>query len=298
MQFTLKQIRYFVAVADRGSITKATRTLNVSQPSISAAIGQLEDNFGIELFVRHHAKGLSLTPAGSRFHRAAKRLLLDADGLEQYVTDLVTELTGDLEVGCILTLAPLVMPAVIASFTERYPATGITCHELDHKALIEGLSAGRLDMAVTYDLTIPEVFAFLPIAEFLPYAIIPVGHRLRERGSAHLEELAAEPMILLDLPHTSEYFQAIFMRLGIRPNIVHRTPSPYMVRSLVANGLGYSLFNAPLKNDRAMDGKPLRRLTLNDDVPPLDLGIVTHRGHRLTRTASAFSDHLKDQKEF
>ena len=122
MAFTLKQLRYFVAAAELGSITKATKTLYISQPSISAAIGHLEEEFGIELFVRHQAKGLSLTSTGKRFVGAANRLLLQADSLNQYVTSLVTEIGGTVDVGCMVTLAPLVMPSAIASFKRRYPA--------------------------------------------------------------------------------------------------------------------------------------------------------------------------------
>ena len=128
--YTLKQLRYYVAAAELGSISKATKRLNVSQPSISAAIAKLEAEFGITFFVRHHAKGVSLTRAGARFFRAARRLLADADQLDQYVTALSREISGSVEVGCVLTLAPLIMPSVIASFLDRHSNVQIGCREL------------------------------------------------------------------------------------------------------------------------------------------------------------------------
>lgn len=294
MTFTLKQLRYFVAAAELGSITRATGTLHVSQPSISAAISHLEEEFGIELFVRHYAKGLSLTPTGRRLLGAANRLLLQADGLDQFVTDLVRELGGTVDVGCMVTLAPLVMPSVIASFKRRYPAATVNCHELDHEALIEGLHNGSLEMAAMYDLTTPAELDFVPVAKFPTYALVPAGHRLEKAGTASLEQLAGEPLILLDLPHTAQYFQSLFGQRGLHPNIIMRTRSPHMVRSLVANGLGYSLLNAPLKNDRALDGNPIRDLLLEDDIAPLNLGVASLRGQRLTRTANEFLEHMKD----
>lgn len=294
MTYTLKQLRYYVSAAELGSISKATRELNVSQPSISAAIAKLEAEFGIDFFVRHHAKGLSLTPAGTQFFRAARQLLADANHLDQFVTELSQEISGSVEVGCILTLAPLVLPSVIANFLDQHANVQINCHELDHGTMIDGLHSGDLELAVMYDLPISDDLEFMQIAQFRPYAVIPVGHRLQERGEASLHELADEPMILLDLPHTSEYFQAIFVRHGITPNIIFRTSSPHMVRSLVANGLGYSLLNAPHRNDRSLDGKPIRRLALNDDIPPLKVGIVTLRHQRLTRVAREFLNDLKE----
>ena len=292
MAYTLKQLRYYVTVAELGSIAKATRRLNVSQPSISAAIANLEAEFGIDFFVRHHAKGLSLTLAGTRFFRAAKRLLEDADDLDRYVTDLSETISGSVEVGCILTLAPLIMPAAIASFLDLHADVHINCGELDHRAMIDGLHNGELDFAVMYDLPIPDDLEFSEMAQFPPYAVVPAGHRFESRGAASLQELADEPLILLDLPHTSEYFQAIFLQHGIRPNIFYRTGSPHMVRALVANGLGYSLLNAPLSNDKSLDGKPIRRLALTNDLTPLNVGLVTLRGHRLTRVAREFLDHI------
>ena len=296
MAYTLKQLRYYVTAAEFGSISKATQTLNVSQPSISAAIANLEAEFGIDFFVRHHAKGISLTRAGAQFFRAAKRLLADADQLDQYVTELSQEISGSVEVGCVLTLAPLIMPSVIASFLDRHSKVQISCRELDHGAMVDGLHDGELELAVMYDLPIPDDLEFTLIAQLPPYAVVSDRHRFKERGAASLQELADEPMILLDLPHTAKYFQTIFLQLGIRPNIFHRTSSPHMVRSLVANGLGYSLLNAPLRNDRSLDGKPIRRLALNNDIPPLKVGVVTLRDQRSTRVAREFLDHMMESK--
>ena len=214
--------------------------------------------------------------------------------MDQYATELSHDLTGSVEVGCILTLAPLVMPSVIANFLDQHSNVQINCHELDHGAMIDGLHKGDLELAVMYDLPIPDDLEFVQIAQFPPYAVVPDGHRLQERGEASLTELMDEPMILLDLPHTAEYFQAIFLRHGITPNIIYRTSSPHMVRSLVANGLGYSLLNAPHQNDRSLDGKLVRRLALNDEIPPLKVGIVTLRNQRSTRVAREFLNDLKE----
>ncbi len=286
--YTLKQIRYFLTVARFENISRAAEALNISQPSISAAIAQLEAELGVSLFIRHHARGLSLTPAGRRFLRAASRLIAEADALDQFKAELSSEVSGELDIGCILTLAPLLIPPAIAEFTLRYPEARISCHELDHGLMVEKIMGGELELAIMYDLGVPDILDFTILSHFPPYALVAAGHPLERRGYATLRELAKEPLVLLDLPHTSDYFQAIFKDLGIEPMIRYRTASPHMARSLVGNGLGYSLFNAPLKNDRSLDGKLLRPIALIDKLPPLTLGVAMHKAGRPTRLADTF----------
>src|SRR4051794_9762573 len=88
MRFTLRQLEYFVAAGDSGSITLASEKVNISQPSISAAIAHLETELGVQLFIRHHAQGLSLTPQGVQLLRDARALLLQADELQSVAGEL------------------------------------------------------------------------------------------------------------------------------------------------------------------------------------------------------------------
>ena len=291
MNYTLKQLRYFAAAGDTGSVTKAAARVHVSQPSISAAIAHLEQVFGLQLFIRHHAQGLSLTPAGRRLLVEAKRLLTQAEGLHHYAGELGQSLAGQLEVGCFTTLAPILMPSLIKGFRARYPKVQVRCHEVHQEDLLDGLLGGRFEVGLAYDLNLGAEVAFDGVASFPPYAILPPDHPLAERDRLAIAELIDEPMILLDLPHSREYFRSIFLSLGLEPRIEQRTASPHMVRGLVANGFGYSLLNARLEHDRALDGKPFRAVPLSDPVRPLRVGIVTPAETTPTRTAAAFAEH-------
>ncbi len=91
LRFTFKQLEYLVAVGEAGTIALASERVNISSPSISAAISQLETEFGIQIFVRHHAQGLSLTPGGRRIFNEAKRILDDAAALNGLAGDISTE---------------------------------------------------------------------------------------------------------------------------------------------------------------------------------------------------------------
>jgi len=291
MNYTLKQLGYFVAAGETGSVTKAAALVHVSQPSISAAIAHLEAVFGLQLFIRHHAQGLSLTPAGRRLLGEAKRLLTQAEGLTQCAGELSDSLAGQLDVVCFTTLAPILMPSLIKDFCARYPQMQIRCHEAHQEDVLDGLLGGRFEVGLTYDLELGAEVAFDPVASFPPYAILPPDHPLAARDTLAIAELIEEPMVLLDLPHSREYFRSIFLALGLEPRIEHRTASPHMVRGLVANGFGYSLLNARLEYDRSLDGTPFRAVPLSDAVSPLRVGVVMPEGIVPTRAAAAFAEH-------
>ena len=274
MRYTLKQLRYFAAAGETGSVTRAAETVHVSQASISSAISHLEAVFGVQLFIRRHAQGLSLTPTGRRMLSQVNLLLKQADGLYQYAADLGESLSGSLEVGCFVTLAPVIMPALIRDFIQAHSSVRVNCHEGDYDELIEGLRQGRIEMAFMYDLSRDKDIEFLPVARFPAYAILSPDHPLAGKRSVSLRRLAAEPMVLLDLPHSRDYFSAIFQGLKLEPTIAYRTASPSMVRAMVANGLGYSLLNVRPRVDRALDGKPYVVVELREKVRPLQMGIA------------------------
>jgi len=293
MQYTLKHLHYFVAAGQSGSVTKAAAGVNVSQPSISAALAHLEQAFGLQLFVRHHAQGLSLTPAGRLLMGEASALLGQAQSLELFAADLGKSLSGVLEIGCFYTVAPLVVPELARAFTTANPTARIECQEGHHEELLTGLREGRFEMALSYDLETGEGIAFEALADFPPYAILAPNHPLAGRRRVSLAQLAMEPMILLDWPFSRDYFRSLFLSVGLEPVIGQRTNSFDMLRSLVANGFGYALLNAPPHNDRAPDGKPYRTVALEEILRPLRLGLLQVDSLRPTRLARAFADHCR-----
>src|SRR5688572_18237692 len=112
-RFTLRQLAYFVAVAEEGSVARAAGELKLSQPSISTAMAKLEDQLGVQLLVRHHAQGVSLTPQGSRLLAAVRNLLHHADEFQRQAASTSGEIAGPLHVASFATLAPAFMPALI-----------------------------------------------------------------------------------------------------------------------------------------------------------------------------------------
>lgn len=292
-RFTLRQLEYFVAVCDAGSIAAASQLVNVSSPSISTAISQLENAFGLELFVRQHARGLSLTPGGRRFYSAAKEVLEGASGLHDIAGEISGEVRGPISVGSLVTVAPFVLPELRKEFQAQHPLVTFQQAEGHQTDLIRMLRRADIDIAVTYDLEVPNDIAFEALLPMPPCALLHADHPLASARAVSLGVLADEPLILLDLPLSRDYFISLFQRLDLRPRIEARTPNMLMVHSMVANGIGYGLLNVPGRNAWSPDGKPLRYVPIEDDARPMQLGLATMRADRQSRILSAFEDHCR-----
>ncbi|SLN14340.1 LysR family transcriptional regulator [Roseisalinus antarcticus] len=294
MRCTLRQLRYFVAVGEAGSIARAAEKVNVSSPSISAAITQMEQEFDLQLFVRKHAHGLVLTQAGRRFLEQAKVVLAEADKLNALANEITGRVRGPLNVGCLLTFAQIVLPHLRRSFTSRFPEVAFHQFELDQGAIFDGLRNADLDIALTYDLDIPPDLEFVPLFNLPPYALLPDSHELANRRTLAPVELAPYPMVLLDLPHSAPYFLSFFEDAGVQPNIVERTRDMEVMRSLVANGFGYSIANIRHTSERAADGKRLRFVPLADGARALRIGLTLAGGAMNTLSVRALIDHCKE----
>ena len=283
-----------MAVGDSGSIAEASERINVSSPAISAAIAHLEEEFGVQLFVRQHAQGLSLTPGGQRFLRRAKVLLDQAGSLHELASDIAEKVSGPISIGSLVTLAPLVMPELVGSFQSLYPDARVTLVEAHQGELITKMQRAEIDVCITYDLELPQDVSFEALAQLPPFAIFARDHPLAKMSSVDLETLADHPYVFLDLPLSREYFLSLFQTRGLRPAIAARTPSMPMVRSLVANGFGYGLVNLRSRNPKAPDGKEVVYVPLEGGDRPMEIGIAAMKSERHSRIHSAFEDHCRE----
>lgn len=290
LRFTLRQLEYLIAVADCGSVALAAERCHVSSPSISAAIAQLESEFGLQLFMRRHAQGLSLTEGGRQFTDAARAVLAAATGLNDRAADLTGQVRGPLSVGCLLTFAQVVLPRLRRAFADSFPQVEFRQSEHDHAALIDALRHATLDVALSYDLEIPADLEFLPLLALPPYALLPEDHPLATASSVSAADLAPHPMVLLDLPYSADYFLSFFHAAGVRPTIAERTRDMGVMRAMVANGFGYSIANIRLGSDRAPDGRRLVFVPLATALPPMRMGLILPGSAPRRRAVAAFAD--------
>jgi DNA-binding transcriptional LysR family regulator len=290
--FTLVQLRYFEAAARHLSMTAASRELMVSQSAVSTAIAQLEKELGVQFLLRHHARGLSLTTAGEAFHKRVLGFLAHGSELVEAARQAGTELVGTLTVGCFATLAPFRLPSLLAEFENRHPRVHVSLLEGEHHALKAALRSGETELALLYGYDLDDDIDRDVVGTAAPYALVADDHPFgrRKNRKVSLQDLAGEPMVLLDLPHSRDYLQSILRDAGVEPRIRHRSTGYETVRALVASGHGFALLNQRPAEETTYSGARAVPLTLSDDVPPLEIVVASMRGVRLTRRAQEFRE--------
>jgi len=287
VQYTLRQLEYFVAVAEAGSVTKAAQAIHLSQSALSTALVELERSLDVQLFLRHHARGVTLTPAGEQMLTASRRLLHQAAELADDARGLGDEVTGTLHLGCYGAVAPYVLPALLAEASVRLPSLEINSGEVDLAQLADGVAGGRFELGIGYDLTVDARLDKQSLYTLRPYVLLPAGHRLARRKKVKLAELAEEPMAVLDLPQSREYFANLFESLGLDPSVRFRSSSTETVRAIVAEGLAYTVLNNKPRKGRGAGNPQVVAVDIADDVPLLDVILIQASGIRPTRRMRA-----------
>lgn len=289
-RFTLRQLEYLIAVGRFGSISLAADHLSVSSPSISNAIAQMEAEFGLPLFVRKHAQGMALTHCGRELMDQATRVMDAARDLSNLADQHKGTVRGELNVGCLLTFAQIIVPRLRKAYTMTYPEVVFRQFQNHQMGLIEALRDASVDIALTYDLAIPTDLEFVELAVLPPFAILSAAHPLADRPSLSVEDLAPWPMILLDLPISAAYFLSHFHQAGLAPKIVERTQDMAVLHSLVGNDFGYSIVNIKPLTNISPDGKALCFVPLTGPVKPMRMGLLRARGADRVLTVRAFVD--------
>jgi len=288
MQYSLRQLRHLLCIAEHQNISSAARQLFLSQPALSTSIAQLEEALGLQLLIRHHARGVSLTPAGNTFLARARSLLAHAEEVTATGRALGESVQGVLEAGCFWTLSPFFLPGLLVQARQLHPELQIQITEGPLDELQTLLRNGRIEMALLYDIDLDPNLEYDTLTQIEPHVLLPVNHRLANQAAVSLRTLRKEPFILLDLPHSRDYFLSFFQKANFRPEVRHRSRSFELVRGLVASGEGYSILNLQPASHRTYDGGEVKCLPIKDKVSPLSVVLARPRGLRQTRRAGAF----------
>ncbi|KZX99096.1 MULTISPECIES: LysR family transcriptional regulator [unclassified Sulfitobacter] len=274
---TLKQCRYFRAVAQTGGIASAAQVVGVSQPAVAQAVAKLEDQTGLVLFRRLHARGMELTAQGVEFLRYAEQMLVYAEQMNVAAADIAAHRVGRLRIGCFQSIAPFYLAKIVCGMSQYMPGVVLDVQELLQEELTLSLGRNEIDLAILYDLGLDETrFKLRPLAAAPLYLIVPPDHRLATRESVSICEIDDEEFVLFDAPQSRDYFLNLFSKFDIKPQIAYRSSSIETVRCYVANGLGVSLLSMKPADDMTYDGGRTVSIKLNDATPPMQIVIASH----------------------
>jgi DNA-binding transcriptional LysR family regulator len=279
LSFTLRQLRYFLAVAEGGTVSGAAQSLAVSQSAVTESIKALELDLGVQLFERRR-RGLAVTQQGQQFYRHATRILSAVSDARQSFADDAVATTGRLNLGVTALVAGYVLPDVLARYRRAHPAIELRAIEDSAEYLEHLLVGGELDVAILEVSSLRDHAALqVEVFERSPYKLwLPLGHRLTESEVVDVAEIGREKLIVLTTDDAEAGAERVLAELGARPEVGFRTRSVEAVRSLVATGAGVALLPDLVYRPWSLEGDRIENRRVTGAVPEARVGIAWRRG--------------------
>ncbi|MBZ5565119.1 MAG: LysR family transcriptional regulator [Acidobacteriia bacterium] len=290
----LHQFRYFLAVAQFRSFTRAAEHQHVAQPSLSQQIRKLEAELGAPLFDRLGRK-IRLTALGERFQEHAQRVLRDLENARREADEILGVAHGRVAVGVIPTVAPFLLPCALTAFARAYPEITVRVTEDLTQALLHRLGEGEIDLAL---LSLPvkgAEYVALPLVKDRMLLAVPTHHALcrRRRGHVILREIVHEPFLLLKDGHCFRDDVLQVCKLSrLNPHVAFEGGQFDTLVAMVAAGAGITLLPEMSRAHYRHAG--VRLLEFAPPEPTRTIGTVRLKGKYLTRATKAFVEVLKE----
>ncbi len=273
----LRQLEYFVAVAEERNFTRAAERVHISQSGVSAQIWQLERELGAELFDRT-ARTVTLTVAGKAALEHAREALSATTALGQAVGEVTDVMRGQLTVGMVIgcTITPLF--DALSGFRRAHPGVEISLLEDGSDRLTEGVRAGGVDVALIGAANAtPHGLGALTIIRERLVAAVPHEHPLTRRRRVHLRDVAAYPIVCMP-PGTGlrTVFDEACVAAGLRPVIALQATAADAIADLASRGLGVGVLSESMA---ARYRRRLTALSIVDVEAPALLALVWKEPH-------------------
>ena len=240
----LQQLRYIREVARQNlNLSRAAEILHTSQPGISKQIRDLEDELGVDIFVRHGKRVVAVTEPGKAILEIAQRMLKDMENLKQVGEQFTAEDTGSLTIATTHTQARYALPQVIQRFKKRYPEVHLSLRQGSPTQISEMVTSGESDIAIaTEAIESYKDLVMLPCYKWNRCILVQPGHPLLKLKKLTVEAIAAFPIITYDFAFTgrSKINQA-FAEKGLTPNVVLTAIDADVIKTYVELGLGVGI---------------------------------------------------------
>jgi|SRR5579871_617346 len=225
------------------NLTQAAERLFTSQPGVSKQIRELEEELGVQIFIRHGKRFVGLTDPGRDIVPVIERLLEQADNLKAVARELSDNKAGALRIATTHTQARYALPRVIAEFKRRFPKVQLALHQGSPRQLAEMVLAGEADLAIATEALdrYPGLIA-LPGQAWSHSVIVPAGHPLASSRTLSLEAVAPFPIVTYDIAFSGRgHIDHAFAARGLTPNIVLSALDADVIKTYVEVGLGIGI---------------------------------------------------------
>lgn len=290
----LRHLRYFVAVGESLSFTKAAARLRVAQPALSRQVQALEDEIGVDLLKRS-PRGVTLTAEGKLFLEEARALLQSADESVEKVRALARGQYGDLHIGYSPSPTVEILPPALAAFQKAFPRVNVLLHDASQRESIDGLQNGTLELAIMPETTTLQT-AGIEFETLRTYPIcVALGrtHPFARLKTVPMEKIAAEPLVGFsrrDYPDYYSSIERIFHPLGIKPRIAVECDSASSLITAVETGRGIALAIPVFK---IVTGNRLIYRPIAGSKEVISVGIVRAKNGDVTPAGEKFCEILR-----
>lgn len=264
LYLTLRQFEYVSAVARSGSLSGAASQLNVSQPSLSVAITQVERRLARKLFIRRRGTPVELTDFGRDYLAQVEEIIALARQLDD-PTHSRHAASGRLTLGLFEDLAPLHIGRLLNALRSKLQGTEIRYRIAGFETLARDMLQARIDMAVTFDLGLDASFSRRPLTAVRPHALMRIDDPFAGLHEVSLEHLSQRALILFEEGLSVRHVLGLFRRIGAEPVVRHRVQALEVMRSLAAHGEGIGITYAGPIGGSAYDGTPLASVPIAED---------------------------------
>lgn len=288
----IRHIRYFVATAETGQVSRAALAMNISQSSITAAIKELENAVGVVFFLRT-AHGMELTEAGREFLLSCYEILQKLDDAMQ-LTRKAEPQCGHISVAASYTVLGYFLPFHLHRLRRLHPNLEVQVHELNREEIEEGLSTGRYDVAIMLisNMTHPGLQSET-LLRSTRRLWLPNGHPLGRRRDVGFDDIACEPYIMLTVDEAAHTAMRYWALTPYRPNVRLQTSSVEAVRSMVANGTGVTILSDMVYRPWSLEGKRIITSATATSIPPMDIGLAWGTGKDFSPAMETFVRYFR-----
>jgi DNA-binding transcriptional LysR family regulator len=286
-----KHLKYFVATADTGQVSRAAKLLSISQSSVTGSVRELEAILGVTLFERR-AQGMELTKAGREFLQVARDILEKVEAAHQ-IDRGTSDISGTLTVAATYTVIGYFLLYHLGRLAQLYPRIDIRIVELNRQSIEEQLLRSQIDMAVALTSNIHrEGIETLTLLKSPRRVWVPAGHAFCQGGEVSLSRIAQEPYVMLTVDEAAHSSMKYWNRHNAHPNIKLRTSSVEAVRSLVANGQGVTILSDMVYRPWSLEGRRIETVSTDIEVPTMDVGLAFNRATPLTPAMKALQSYF------
>jgi LysR family cys regulon transcriptional activator len=240
----LQQLRYLTEVVRRGlNVSEAADALHTSQPGVSKQIRSLEDELGIQVFVRHGKRLVAITEPGKTVVAIAERILSEAQNLKRAGEEFANDQLGTLTIAATHTQARYALPKAVAAFKRRYPKVKLVIHQGNPTQICEQVLTGEADLCVATEAIAeyPELVS-MPVYQWNRCVVVPPKHPLLKAAPLTLERLVEYPIVTYDFAFANRSLvEKAFENRGLQPNVVLTALDSDVIKTYVELGLGIGI---------------------------------------------------------